>query len=110
MGPITSLDPPTGALSNPSNGKDPVSVLDSCQGSVKTHFDDPIHHQDTKSTNVFLGPSRCKCAFKPESVPNLGYRLLMSEGKPEENLCGFLVSLVPWWFDFFRKTHSGSRR
>ena len=28
MGPITSLDPPTGALSNPSNGKDPVSVLE----------------------------------------------------------------------------------
>jgi hypothetical protein len=26
MGPITSMDPPTGALSNPSNGRDGVSV------------------------------------------------------------------------------------
>ncbi len=36
MGPINSLDPPAGALSNPSNGKEAVSVLDSCQGSVKS--------------------------------------------------------------------------
>lgn len=67
MGPINSLDPPTEALSNPSNGKDTDSVLDWCQRSVKPQFKDarcrmqderpsthPIHHQDTKSTNYLL--------------------------------------------------------
>jgi len=35
MGPIHSSDPPKWALSNPSNGKEAVSVLDCCQGCVK---------------------------------------------------------------------------
>jgi hypothetical protein len=30
MGPICSLDPPAGALSNPSNGKDPRLVREAC--------------------------------------------------------------------------------
>jgi len=49
MGPINSLDPPAGALSNPSNGKEAVSVLDWCQGSVKsssTHPDARYKMQD----------------------------------------------------------------
>jgi len=69
MGPISSFDPPSGALSNPSNGKEPVSVLDWCQGCVKSRpakpdagrrMQDarsahrPIHHQNTKSTKHLL--------------------------------------------------------
>jgi len=47
MGPINSLDPPVGALSNPSNGKEAASVLDCCQRCVKLAH--PLfHHQDTK--------------------------------------------------------------
>ena len=53
MGPIYSLDPPSGALSNPSNGEEAVSVLDSCQGSVKTRFDDLIHRQNTKYSLIY---------------------------------------------------------
>ena len=71
MGPITSLDPPAGALSNPSNGKENVSVLDSCQGSVKTQFDHPIHHQDTKSTKYFLVYHDANAHSNPNPFPIL---------------------------------------
>jgi len=54
MGPISSLDTPAGASSNPSNGKESVSVLDWCQCLVKTKPTRPFHHHDTKSTKCFL--------------------------------------------------------
>jgi hypothetical protein len=60
MGPINSLDPPAGALSNPSNGKDPVSVRDWCQRHVKpppAHPDARYKMQDARSARPPNSPT-----------------------------------------------------
>ena len=54
MGPISALDMPAGASSNPSNGKDHGSVLYWCQRLVKNRPAHLFQHRDNKSTKCFL--------------------------------------------------------
>jgi len=85
MGPINSLDPPAGALSNPSNGKEAVSVLDWCQGSVKsssTHPDARYKMQDARWV-----PQRLP-GLDVRGEPTLEHHLASMRKVPPFALCG----------------------